>query len=67
VAPWSAADERGIRGGDLVLKVQMAAVRTPGDLIARLQDLRLQGRRYVLLLVRDEDGNRSVALPLGDN
>jgi hypothetical protein len=45
----------------------MAAVRTPGDLIARLQDLRLQGRRYVLLLVRDEDGNRSVALPLGDN
>jgi serine protease Do len=67
VDPWSTADERGIRGGDLVLKVQMAAVRTPGDLIARLQDLRLQGRRYVLLLVRDEDGNRSVALPLGDN
>ena len=67
VTPWSTADERGIRGGDLVLKVQMAAVRTPRDLIARLQDLRLQGRRYVLLLVRDEDGNRSVALPLSDN
>jgi serine protease Do len=67
VAPWSAADERGIRAGDLVLKVQMAAVRTPHDLIERLQDLRLRGQRYVLLLVRDEDGNRSVALPLGDN
>jgi hypothetical protein len=29
VAPWSTAGERGIRAGDLVLKVQMTAVRTP--------------------------------------
>ena len=67
VAPWSAADEHGIRAGDLVLKVQMAAVQTPVDLIERLKDLRLRNQGYVLLLVRDEDGNRSIALPLGDN
>ena len=66
VAPWSTADERGVRAGDLVLKVQMTAVRAPEDIIARLQDLRRQGRRYVLLLVRSDDGSRSVALPLGE-
>ena len=66
VAPWSTADERGVRAGDLVLKVQMADVRAPQDIIARLQDLRHEGRRYVLLLVRNDDGSRSVALPLGE-
>ena len=40
---------------------------TPRDLIARLQDLRNQGRHYVLLLLQDENGDRSVALPLGDH
>jgi serine protease Do len=66
VAPWSTADERGVRAGDLVLKVQMTDVRAPQDIIGRLQDLRRQGRRYVLLLVQNDDGSRSVALPLGD-
>jgi serine protease Do len=65
ITPLSAADDRGLHAGDIIVKVQMADIETPADVFSKLASMRDQGSHYVLLLVRDEDGNRSVALPLG--
>ena len=43
----------------------MMPVSTPAEFRQHLDDLRRQGKQYVLLFLREHDGYRSVALPLG--
>ncbi|TNE42548.1 MAG: Do family serine endopeptidase [Alphaproteobacteria bacterium] len=68
VAPYSEAQEKGIRPGDVILEVADQIVTTPGqvnDLIKAAED---KGSSNVLLFIRSRDTNRFVALSLeGDN
>jgi serine protease Do len=60
VAPGSAAAERGLKAGDVILEVAGAEVHQPSDVRAALKD---NTRKRVLLLVKTEDGQRFLALP----
>ena len=62
VMPTSPADGRGLRVGDVIVSVQ---AKTPADIMQHFERWRRQGRKYVLLLVWDNNASRTVALPLG--
>ncbi len=64
VAPNSAAAEKGLRAGDVIVEVQQEPVANPGEVRDRLDRVRKQNRRTALLLVQSADGMRWVALPL---
>lgn len=61
VAPGSAAAERGLKAGDVILEVAGAEVHQPSDVRAALKD---NTKKRVLLLVKTEDGQRFLALPI---
>jgi serine protease Do len=64
VAPLSPGYDRGLTPGDVIEKVQAQPVNSLADLRQRVQAVRAKGADYVLLLVRDQDGPRWVAMPL---
>ena len=64
VAPGSAAADRGLRPGDLIVEVQQEQVSTPADVTERIERIRKQGRRSVLMLIEGQGGQRWVPLPL---
>lgn len=64
VAESSVADDLGFVVGDVIIKIQQAAVTTPAEMQQRLQDLRTQDRRNVPMLIQGKGGQRWVALPL---
>jgi serine protease Do len=66
VAPLSPADDRGLMPGDVVERVSTLPVTSLADLRQRVQAERAKGAEYVLLLVRDSDGLRWVAMPLNE-
>ncbi len=65
VAPLSPGYDRGLSAGDVIERVQTQPVTTLADLRQRVQAERAKGVEYVLLLIRDQDGPRWVAMPLG--
>ena len=65
IVPNTAAADRGIAPGDVVLRVQQWPVSSSAEVQQRLDEARQQNRRHVLLLVQGKDGPRWVALPLG--
>ena len=64
VSSASTAAERGIKPGDMILEVQQEAVSSPAEVIARVDAVRKQGRKSVLMLVQSGEGLRWVALTL---
>lgn len=64
VAPNSAAAERGIGRGDVIIEVGQEPVRDPAGVASRIRDAREAGRRTVLLLVSRQGDSRYVPLPL---
>jgi len=64
VAPNSAAAERELRPGDVILEVQQERVNTPQELNERVERLRRQGRGTALFLVESQNGQRFVPLRL---
>ncbi|MGJ3265373.1 MAG: DegQ family serine endoprotease [Salinarimonas sp.] len=68
VEPLSAASERRIREGDVILEVGQEPVASPQEVADRLAELRAEGRRSALLLVSDADGEvRFVALAMNED
>lgn len=65
VAGDSAAAERGIRPGDIVVEVSQEEVKSPGEVAAKIEAVRKSGRKSVLLLVERGGELRFVALRLG--
>jgi len=67
VEPNSAAAERGLRPGDLILEVQQESVTTPAEVRERFDRARQTGRRNVLVLIESQGGQgpRWVAIPVG--
>jgi len=64
VAPKSAAAEKGLKPGDVILEVQQEEMKTPADVVDRLQKYRKAGRKSALLLIQTSDGTRYVPLSL---
>jgi serine protease Do len=60
VAPDSAAAERGLRPGDVILEVAGAEVHNPADVRDAIKE---SGKKRVLMLVKTNDGQRFIALP----
>ncbi|MGP9821449.1 DegQ family serine endoprotease [Salinarimonas sp. NSM] len=68
VEPLSAASERQIRAGDVILEVGQEPVATPREVADRIEALRAEGRRSALLLVSDAAGEvRFVALTMNED
>jgi len=65
VDPNSAAARKGLRNGDVILEVAGTPVTQPGDVNARIQQVRKQGRKAVLMRLQSGNQTRFVALPLG--
>ncbi|HEX4260648.1 MAG TPA: DegQ family serine endoprotease [Acetobacteraceae bacterium] len=64
VAPDSPAASRGLKPGDVIVEVQQAQVSTPADVQSRVDSVRKQNRRSVLMLIQGQGGMRWVPLPL---
>jgi serine protease Do len=65
VKPGSAAEENGIRPGDVILEVAGKEVHEPGDLNSAMASAKSAGKRIVML-IRSGDNQRFVALPGGE-
>jgi serine protease Do len=64
VAPKSAASEKGLKPGDVILEVQQEEVKAPSDVADRVAKYRKAGRKSALLLVLTGDGTHYVPLSL---
>ena len=62
VDPASAAEEKGIRPGDVLVRVAQKKVETPEEVATLVEAEKSSGARSVLLLVSTGDGLRFVAL-----
>lgn len=61
----SAAAEKGLKQGQVVIEVGQEPVASPDDVKKRIDALKKAGRSHALLLVTDSDGqNRYAAIPL---
>lgn len=65
VAPNGPAAERGLKPGDVIVEVQQEEVTSPDDVKSRVESVRKQNRKSVLMLIQGQDGLRWVPLPLG--
>ena len=65
VAPDSAAAEKGIRAGDVIVKIGGRNVTTPDEVAERVTAAQGERRKSILLLVSRQGNERFVALPLG--
>jgi len=65
VDPNSDAADKGVQAGDVVVSVADQPVRTPKDVIGRVEAARSQGRSTVLLLLDGSGGQRFVAVKIG--
>jgi serine protease Do len=63
VDPSSAAADRGLQAGDVILEASGKAVDRPADVAQAFDAARADGRKSVLLRVKSGDNVRFVALP----
>ena len=65
VLDGSNAATKGIKEGDVLIEVAQSAVTDQASVLAKVNDLRQQGRRNVLMLVGGANGDlRTVAVPI---
>ncbi|MBC2858871.1 Do family serine endopeptidase [Stappia sp. 28M-7] len=63
----SAAAEKGLQRGDVILEVAGQAVNNPGEVANAVQGASENGRKSVLLRVERNDASRFVAVPVEQN
>ena len=66
VEPKSAAAERGLKKGDLILEVAGKTVSSPGDVSSALDAARTDKKSSVLMRLRSGDASHYVAVPLAN-
>ncbi|MET4176863.1 Do family serine endopeptidase [Bradyrhizobium sp. LA7.1] len=66
VDPKSAAADRGLKKGDLILEVAGKSVSNPGDVREALDAARTDKKNSVLMRLRSGDASHYVAVPLSD-
>ena len=64
VSPNSPAAERGLKPGDVVVEVQQGEVTTPADVQQKVDSVRKESRKSVLMLIQRQDGLQWVPLSL---
>ena len=64
VAGDSAASEKGMRAGDVIVEVAQEEVKTPAQITAKIDEAKKAGRKSVLLLVDRQGDLRFVALKI---
>ena len=67
VVPGTPAADRGLKAGDVIMEVQQQEVAAPGDVIDRVDRVRKDKRKSVLMLVQSGDGLHWVPLSLEAN
>jgi serine protease Do len=65
VEPKSAAADRGLKEGDVILEVAGKAVSTPAEVSSALEAARTEKKSSVLMRLRTGDASHYVAVPLG--
>ncbi len=63
-SPSSAAAQRGVKPGDVIVEVQQGEVNSPDDVRRRVETVRKEDRKSVLVLIQRPDGLSWVPLPL---
>jgi serine protease Do len=64
VTPNSSAAERGLKAGDVIVEVQQGAVASPSDVQQKVDSVRKENRKSVLMLIQRQDGLQWVPLSL---
>ena len=64
VEDGSAASEKGIRPGDVIVEISQDEVRSPKDVDARIKKAQEDGRKSALMLIEGQAGLRFVALQI---
>lgn len=64
VNPEGEAADKGIRPGDVILRVNDRTVSSPGDVVKAVKQATADKRKAVLLLVENQDGTHFVPLKL---
>jgi serine protease Do len=67
VSPNGAAAASGLKPGDVIVEVQQEPVGTPADVQSRVEDVRKQNRKQVLMLIQRQDNLQWVPLPLSSD
>jgi serine protease Do len=65
VAPDGPAANRGLKAGDVIIEVQQEPVSTPADVQSKVDGVRKQNRKSVLLLIQRQDNLQWVPVPVG--
>ena len=67
VAPGSEAEEKSVKPGEVIVQVSQSDVSKPEDVVARIDELKKQGRKTAMLLVSGADKKlRFVSLKIED-
>ncbi len=66
IDPKSAAADRGVKEGDVILEVAGKSVASPGDVREAIKTAGADNKNSVLMRVRSSDGSHYVAIPLGN-
>jgi len=64
VSPGSEAAEKGVRPGDVIVKISGKDVKTPADVVEGVREAKTASKTSVLLLLRNQDQQRFIALSL---
>jgi serine protease Do len=64
VSPNTAAAERGLKPGDVIMEVQQTEVASPAEIQKQVDAARKADRKNVLMLIQREGGVQYVPLPL---
>jgi len=67
VSPNSPAAERGLKPGDVIVEVQQGEVATPADVQQKVDSVKKESRKSVLMLIQRQDGLQWVPLSLGSD
>lgn len=65
VEPASPAAEKGLRPGDVLIRADGKLLTSPSEWRALVAEARKAGKKAVLALIRRNDGQRFVAIPVG--
>jgi serine protease Do len=64
VAPNSSAAERGLKAGDVIVEVQQGEVSSPAEVQQKVDTVKKENRKSVLMLIQRQDGLQWVPLSL---
>jgi serine protease Do len=65
VDPNSDAADKGVQPGDVMVSIANRPVHTPQEVKSRIADAKAAGRSAVLVLLNGQNGQRFVALKIG--